>query len=195
MTKDINDLIKIYVTCATKVCEFIEVLVADSTIIINSADTVLSIIPVGYSTGIYLGTSYNISEPVIEKNSAIENKLFHMWNNYECLINKLPIELSIEDLRSIPEYENLINLKASDGGGFCKLAGNNLYSNYLLPIFTGLPILNKNDRAGITIRRFDSNILLMEYHIYKKKINKEFTMIFNTVDMNRSLLEQQFTIY
>lgn len=195
MAKDINSIIKDAVTCATKVCEFIEVLVADSTIIVNAADTTLSIVPVGYPTGIYLGTTYDISNPVIQHNNNIANKLLRVWNNYESLITRLPVELIVEDLRSIPEYEQLIAMKASEGGGFCKLAGQNLQSNYLLPIFTGLPTLNKDDRASIIVRRFDSNILLMEYHIYKKKMKKEFSLIFNTVDMNRSLLEQQFTVY
>ncbi|MCM1215982.1 MAG: hypothetical protein NC548_15855 [Lachnospiraceae bacterium] len=193
--KDISTIIKNAVTCATKVCEFIEVLVADSTVIVNAADTTLSIVPVGFSTGIYLGTAYNISDPVIKHDNAIANKLITAWNKYECLITQLPVELFVEDLRAIPEYEELIAMKASEGGGFCKLAGKSLYSNYLLPIFTGLPTLNKDDRASIIIRRFDSNILLMEYHIYKKKMKKEFTLIFNTVDMNRSILEQQFTVY
>lgn len=195
MAKDINSIIKDAVTCATKVCEFIEVLVADSTVIVNAADTTLSIVPVGYPTGIYLGTAYDISNPVIQHNNNIANKLLRVWNNYESLITRLPVELIVEDLRSIPEYEELIAMKASEGGGFCKLAGQNLQSNYLLPIFTGLPTLNKDDRASIIVRRFDNNILLMEYHIYKKKMKKEFSLIFNTVDMNRSLLEQQFTVY
>lgn len=195
---DLPNLIKNYVGCATKTCEFVEVLVANDTIIVNAADTTLSIIPVGYPTGINIGFSYDnlvdngFNPEAMVNNYIIYNKLINLWNSYEIMSNTLPIEATVDNLRIYDDYENLINMKASEGGGFYKIAGNDLYKNYLLPVFTGLPSLSKQDKAGIIVKRISREHLLMEYHIYKKKINKTFTMFFRTVDMNRNLVEERF---
>ncbi len=197
---NIVDMIKTYVGCATKTCEFTEVLLADDTVVINAADTTLSIIPVGFSTGMMIGFSFNSvyeegwTYEKLTNNYLIYNKLINLWNIYESMSSNLPIEAYIENLREDNNFEDLIAMKASDGGGFYKIAGNELYQNYLLPVFTGLPSLSKQDKAGIVVKRIDRTTLLMEYHIYKKKINKEFTLFFRTVDMNRSLLEERFIV-
>ena len=195
---DLPIIIKDYVSSVCKTADEIEVLISDNIIIINNDNTALSIIPLNLSTGLYVAFNYfeyissGISIPI--NNIFIFNKLLGLWQTYESMTNSCPIEANIEDLRSIPEYEELLALKASEGMGFFRIPGNQLYQNYLLPVFTGFPNLNKSDKVGIIVKRIDYGTLLMEYHIYKKKINKNFVMYFRTVDMNRKLIDEQFKI-
>lgn len=191
---DLSLIIKDCVNSVTKSAEFIYVLIADDTIVIDTDDTSLSVIPLGMSTGVYSGFSYP-GDYITGNNRAIFNYVTKLWERYYQLSTLCVVEGCIPDLRSIPEYERLLNLKADEGGGFFKMPGNELYNNFIIPVFTGLPIINKQDKIGIAVKRIDRTSLLVEYHIWKKKLKTEFTLYFRTCDMNRLLLEEQFKIW
>lgn len=191
---DLSSIIKDCVNSVTKSAEFIYVLIADDTIVIDTADTTLSVIPIGMKTGVYSAFSYP-GDYITGNNRAIFNHVAKLWEQYDQLARYCQIEGSIPDLRAIPEYEAMLALKADEGAGMFRMPGNQLYQGFVIPVFTGLPIINKQDGIGIVVKRINHGTLLMEYHIKKKKLKSEFVIYFRTCDMNRQLLEEQFKIW
>lgn len=197
MNLDLNPLIKEYVNSVPKPSinspmEFIYVVVANDVIIIDVSDTTLAFIPLDMCTNMYSGIVY--PGDIQKSDKRIFDHVLSLWEKYDQLVRYTPIEGSIEDLRAISDYENLISLKASDGAGFFMMPGNNLYQNFVIPVFTGFPGINAKDKIGVIVRRIDYKSLLVEYNIYKAKIKKNIKLYFTIMDMNRRLLDEQFTI-
>jgi hypothetical protein len=189
---DLTDIIKNSVSSVCRTAEFIYVVIANDTIIVDAADTTLSIIPIGFETGLYSGFMYPGDYTV--NNPDIFRYVMSKWELYDNLSRVSPVEGEISDLREDTKYESLLSRKADDGAGRYLIPGNELNQSFLLFVFTGMPILNKQDRIGIVVKRIDYGTLLMEYHIYKKKINKNIVLYFRTSDMNRKLLDEQFKV-
>lgn len=118
-------------------------------------------------------------------NELLLNKMNNLWNFYYNSLYNTELITKDEDLRSNPEFEKLLGLKSTDGARFFKLPVLGKINHFcLIPVFSGFPNLNKNDRVGIEVRRFeDKKYLLNHLIIYKKKINKNVHMIYRTLDI------------
>ena len=197
MSLDLNPMIKEFVNSVPKPSinspmEFTYVLVANDMVVIDVSDTSLAFIPLDMSTKIYSGISY--PGDIEKSNRNIFNHVSSLWEKYDQVTRYSPVVGAIPDLRLIPEYEKLLGLKATDGANMFIMPGNDLYQNFIIPVFSGFPAINAKDKIGVIIRRIDYKSLLVQYDIYKAKIKKNITLYFVIIDMNRRLLDEQFTI-
>ena len=183
---DWDTIVKGYVSAVCKSCGLIEVYIDNNIIIINMDDTALAVMSADLQLDTYKCFKYSTSKTT-PADISVANKLLTYFNRYTIDADCYPVVAEYDNLRSNEEYEKLLNLKADEGGGFFRLMGNELYTNYLVPVFAGFPNINKADKIGIVVRRMSYDTLLMEYHIYKKKVNKDITIYFRTLDLTRKL--------
>lgn len=212
MNLDLRQFIKDAVSSVCRTAEFIECMIVGENLVINVANATLSIVPIGVDTTRYIAFQYDPKKimeddkfsflsPYTEDGSLdlnksnIRHKLTMMWNQYSLLSNGCEIVAHIPDLRLDPIFEQLISLKSAEGSKFYNIPGNNLYENFKIPIFTGFPTLNKGDSIGLTVKRIDHSTLLNEFYISKKKIKRDFIMYFRTLDIDRNLMDERFTVY
>ena len=96
-------------------------------------------------------------------------------------------ELLAEDqnLRNSERFEELMNMKSSEGMKFFLLPGFELNKTYKIPIFKGFINLNKNDAIGVKVFRnaIDANYPIVDMNIYKDKIKRPMHMIFKILDI------------
>lgn len=194
---DLNPIIKDYVNSVPKPSvsspvDFTYVMVSNDTVVIDISDACLAFLPLDISTNIYSGISYPGDIEKSDRN--IINHISLFWEKYDQLIRYCPVVGAIPNLRLLPDYEKLLGLKATDGASMFKMPGNDLYQNFIIPVFSGFPAINAKDKIGIVVRRIDYKSLLVQYDIYKAKIKKNITLYFVIMDMNRRLLDEQFTI-
>jgi hypothetical protein len=189
---DLSFFIKDCVSAVTKKFDQTLVVLANDTLVVESFQTTLSIIPLGFETNIYSGFAY--PGDYTKSDSSIFHHVLQNWEKYDQLVRHCPVVGEIPDLKAIESYATLLNRKSDDGAGVFRMPGNDLNEQFVLYVFTGFPNLNKTDDVGIVVRRIDYGTLLMEYHINKKKLGKNITMYFRTCDMNRRLLDEQFII-
>lgn len=197
MNLDLNPMIKEFINSVPKPSinspmEFTYVLVSNDTVVIDISDSCLAFIPLDMNTNIYSGISYPGDIAKSDKN--IINHISLLWEKYDQLTRYCPVVGAIPDLRLIPDYEKLLGMKATDGASMFIMPGNDLYQNFIVPVFSGFPAINAKDKIGIVVRRIDYKSLLIQYDIYKAKIKKNITLYFIIMDMNRRLLDEQFTI-
>lgn len=101
-----------------------------------------------------------------------------IWANIRRFVTcKDSIVAHCDDLRVDPEYESLLSMKAGESVKFYHLIWNSLNTDILIPVFNGFPSLNKADKIGITVYN-EVVDFLVDYLIYKKKINREIHMYF-----------------
>lgn len=87
-----------------------------------------------------------------------------------------------------PEFNRLLALKSGDGMQFYKILDYiNINKCYFIPIFTGLPNLNKNDTIDISIYKYleTPNHEVVSLDIYKKKINRYMSIRYRIIDLQR----------
>lgn len=119
----------------------------------------------------------NLNEDEYINNSQVYYKLNWYYNYYFVeSVNRRERVVYEEDLRANQEFEYLLSRKASEGMKFFKI------DNYIIPVFSGFPNINKSDRVGITIYDLKDGYLLNELNIFKKKINKDIKMYYRTLN-------------
>ena len=117
----------------------------------------------------------------------VVDRVISIYNSYMFIIhNNIPI-ISEEDLRSNPQFESLLGLKASDG-----LLYFNIYSNFItdnsntqlikIPVFTGFPSINAKDKIGVTVFN-EINTFIINFNIFKKKFNRNLNMIYRILKL------------
>ena len=81
-------------------------------------------------------------------------------------------------------YNKLLGLKSADGMDFYKLASPDFSKNFMIPVASGFPTINKND--NVTIEVYDYPVatqFLVDMTIFKKKFNRDIHMVFKILDI------------
>ena len=155
-------------------------IMVDSTVIYKA---MLKTPPINSLPIIYIDTKFMI------ENNIPEDKLINCpWVEQNFLyidsrINFGPKVAQYNDLRSDPEFERLMNLKADDGMKFYKIPGFDKNKVYMIPVFSGFPNLNKQDTASVDIYANDGISVIVDMTIYKKKLNRDIHMIYKVLDI------------
>ena len=198
---ELKDLIINYIKAITKTSDNIEVLVCGNLMIINVDNTSLSIIPIEYDTGVLFSCVYkdilgiedpkifdSMKKPMSAPMTIMDKKILGYYHDYIESVKHLPIVAQYDTLRGNDQYEELLALKSTDGARFFRLIGDDPTKVYHIPVFTGFPNLSKTDKIGIVVYSFGDGVLLCQYNIYKKKINKNITQFFRILDLNREVM-------
>ena len=136
------------------------------------------------------GTIDELKEDEYIVDTQLSNYMISIYNDkiYSSINNSNKLLASHPELRGVDEFEKCISVKASDGAVFYKVAGIDPNETYLVPIFAGFPNLNKSDKIGISINQFgDTDNLLINFNIFKKKINRNINMYFRTINLVRRI--------
>ena len=90
------------------------------------------------------------------------------------------------NLESDESFSSFKNMKAGDNLKFYKMSGNTPENTYFVPIFSGFPSLNKDDKLNIFVYDMNNGIhFLNVMDIYKKKIKRNIKIYFVTIDINK----------
>ena len=81
------------------------------------------------------------------------------------------------------KFEELLQLKASDGMKFYHMLGKDM-NTYLIPVFSGLPNLSKQDKLDIYLYDLQNAYLLVDMRIFKKKLNREISVSYRILKLN-----------
>lgn len=131
---------------------------------------------------------HNLSDDfsaIIEDNNIITtvtNKYLEI-RSIELYNNKI---YENNDIRSDPEFNKLINMKASDGASFYYINTNNNITPFI-PIFSGLPIVNKPDSVALELYDIGQHKILVHMIIYKAKLKKSYDLYYKILDVNRPM--------
>lgn len=113
---------------------------------------------------------YYGSDPMLIGSMDTMYRLFrYAENNYQ-------IVASDEDLRANEEFETLLNLKSDQGLKYFKLNGEKPNEIFLIPMFAGFIKLSKPDKIGIRVFDTRDGFLIVEFNIFKKKINRSISL-------------------
>ena len=154
-------------------------------LIIVVQDTIMYSVPLKtpyYNTNVY-GAGAGIHMYGLDNyDQFIATDIYNKYTLYTNTISgKLPLAYDNE-LRNNDEFEKLLGLKSSQGMRYYNLADYNSPGlSYLIPMFAGFINLNKDDRIGIKIYDFDPINHLINFSIYKKKINRDVQMYCRTL--------------
>lgn len=180
---NIDELINLYVGSVCKSTGSIDILICDDKMVICICDASLCIIDIGMNTNIY--TAFQYGNDWHESDKNIRSKVFAYWNTYDNICRYSPVIAEMDDLRSVEEYNSLLGRRANEGLGVYRMPSDILYQSVWIPVFTGFPVLVKQDKIGVQIRRIDDTSLLLQYNIYKHKLKKSITQWCRILDMNR----------
>ena len=116
----------------------------------------------------------------INNNISIYEKLrtytvqYHIHNN--------DLLASLNNINELDMFNEYSIMKSIDGCKFFKLFNNE--NNYLVPIFSSFPNLNKGDLLSIYVYRYmDTSYIIARYCVYKNKIKREFNVYFRTLNL------------
>ncbi len=181
---DIQSLVKEYMNSVYKSAEFFDILICNNKMVIDVADSAIATIDIPVDTGIVTAFRY----PNYDQNNidfGIYNKVSYICNYYTELAMHSPLVAELPDVRSDEKFMEILSRKASDGVGFYKLNGIDIKDRYIIPIFSGFPILNKEDSMDMFVREIDHQTVMVQYVITKKKINQKFSIFYRAMNMNR----------
>lgn len=125
----------------------------------------------------------NFSDHIVDYNEI--TRLFYKYHeikNDQLYNNKIYEDYN---LREDPKFEEYINNKADNGASFYFINASN--SIPFIPIFSGLPILSKPDKAGIELYDLGNHIILTNMKIFKKKLNLHYDLYYKVLDINRPM--------
>ena len=92
-------------------------------------------------------------------------------------------------IREDPRFEECISVKATDGASFYFMNANN--TNPFIPIFSGLPILNKGDTIDLELYDIGNYNVLVRMIIYKKKLKNVYDLYYKILDVNHPIREMR----
>lgn len=98
------------------------------------------------------------------------NSYVYNTTNYQ-LVDK------IEDLTSFPDLQSYFNIKADEGCKFFKGYNN----RFCIPMWTKFPNVTKSDSVDLYVYRFDESSDLVVWKIKKKKIGRDWFIIFRVM--------------
>lgn len=114
------------------------------------------------------------------------NLIVHKYQELTSIIH--PNNLLYENINVMedPNFSELNNMKASSGAGFYYI--NIIDKIICIPVFPGLPLLNKSDQAYLAIYRGTiPTEYLVHYKINKKKLKTVYDIVFKVLDINRPI--------
>lgn len=135
--------------------------------------------------------SFNYADIIegFEENECIHDPyIYHLLDyTYQVYQNFLryPRVAYEECLRGNEEFETNLRAKAADGLQFFRLNGIRPNKVYLIPMFTRFPAVNKADTIGVEVFDLQDGFLIVSMRIYKKKINREYQMIYRILDLTK----------
>ena len=167
------------------------VLVEGNKVIIVVDDTVLFMALLkGVEPNIYPTISFNYASIYEFENPnecindvMLANRLISLENFY-FNNHQLVLVAKEDNMRSNPEFEELLNLKSAEGMKFYKIKSLDFGREYLIPIFSGFPNMNKQDDISMEVYRTIDNFLVVRMIISKKKIGRDVDMIFRILCVN-----------
>ena len=167
------------------------VLVEGNKVIIVVDDTVLFMAVLkGVEPNIYPTISFNYASIYEFENPnecindvMLANRLISLENFY-FNNHQLVLVAKEDNMRSNPEFEELLNLKSAEGMKFYKIKSLDFGREYLIPIFSGFPNMNKQDDISMEVYRTIDNFLVVRMIISKKKIGRDVDMIFRILCVN-----------
>lgn len=170
---------------------YIEVLVTrDNKIMVVSRETVLYLIDLnGVQPNFDLSFRFidimNLEEDCYIHDNLLLDKLIRLYSLYfHNIMNPGNLLASEPILRDNTEFEKLLSLKSADGMKFYKMNGNIIGNVYYIPIFSGFPSINKNDKIGIDVYDMRDNIhSFAVMNIFKKKVNRNIKMCFRFINL------------
>jgi hypothetical protein len=95
-----------------------------------------------------------------------------------------------DNLREDQKFEECINVNATDGATFYFMNANNNTTPFI-PVFSGLPILNKNDKLKIELYDCNNHNVLVRMIIFKKKLNIPYDLYYKILDVNRPIRDMK----
>jgi hypothetical protein len=144
----------------------------------DTEDVPYSIIGFNYNTIDENGTSYIPLFP------AEFQQEINQYSWYAGLMTGDRLIANDDNVRASEEFEQLIAMKAADGMKFYHMPSiNTMEHPVLVPIMTGFPNISKPDKAGISVFRIDDRFQLVDLRIFKKKINREYQILYRIVDL------------
>lgn len=190
--KLVSDLVPVIVGKNSSVS--INVLIMKDLVVFNVNNTclILANVNIGAISNIYKDDiAYNYRMKCVEENQCyyddqLELHLKNMYNSYCSSINIQNMVASNSNLISSNDqmFTEMVGMKASDGCRFYKMLGNNLIKSYMVPFFSGFPIINKNDDISISLyKAIEPNSIIVYESIFKKKINQTIYFIFRILDI------------
>lgn len=114
------------------------------------------------------------------------NNIISKYRNLISTIN--PQNLLYENINVIEDeaFQKLNNLRASDGSGFYYI--NLPEKTICIPVFGGLPLLNKSDTVCLDIYRGTiPTEYIVNYKVNKKKLKTTYDIVFKILDINRPI--------
>ena len=157
-------------------------IIVDNTVIYK---TVLKTPPQKDLPVLYIDTQMLLRE--IDENCLISCPWVEQ--NYNWIMSRMmhgPLLAQQSNLRDDPEFEKLLEFKSGDGMRFYKVPAFEKYKVYMIPVFTGFPNLNKQDTASIEIYAYNEISVIVIMKIFKKKFNREISMIYKILDITRN---------
>ena len=91
-----------------------------------------------------------------------------------------------DSLRQDEVFEECVGAKATDGASFYFMKANNNTTPFI-PVFSGLPILNKNDNIKIELFECGQYNVLVHMTISKKKLGNPYDLYYKILDVNRPI--------
>jgi hypothetical protein len=113
----------------------------------------------------------------------LERKISTIISHYDTIRNIKPVVAEDNELRDNNDFENLLNLSASDGMALFRLNSKIEPRSYLVPMFSGFISLNKPDTIGMRIHDMGDGFLLLHITIGKKKINRDVNIYTRIIDL------------
>ena len=122
-----------------------------------------------------------VPEDSLIYDKSIEDFVDLRWNG---IATNGDIIANIEELRGNEEFERLIEMKAAEGMHYFKMPRIDIPGrSVMIHIFSVFPKLSKPDKIGIRVIDDKSGTLLVNFHIFKKNMNREIDMYFRILDI------------
>lgn len=163
--------------------QYTNVLVNSNTLVLNQNNTLLYNIPLKGIAEIYPPIAFNYWSIVEfeDPNSYIDDRfildgMVKMNLYYESIKQTCPLVAYDANIRQNEEFENLLSLKSDERLRYFKMPGINPNDTFLIPMFAGFISLSKQDEMGMKVYAIDDQFLLLEMDIFKKKINRNYSV-------------------
>ena len=99
-----------------------------------------------------------------------------------------------DNLREDQKFEECVNAKATEGASFFFMNANNNTTPFI-PVFSGLPILNKNDKLKIELYECGAYNVLVRMIVFKKKLNIPYDLYYKILDVNRPIRDMKGELF
>jgi hypothetical protein len=197
--KDIRipEIIKtIDITNSRTQSQFVDVLLTENNdLIYTTMNTTHTITSLASIPNIHFDRIAFNYKQILEINEELESNEYAMnlptvqrniWNTYQFYMNECavkPLVAHEDNLQDKEDFKPYIKMKSGDPLVYYKIIGNELYSQYLMPVFNGFPNLGTGDKLSVTIYDQLDGHLIFKHDIFKKKLNKNIQIYFRTLKL------------